>query len=100
MRYLGDIPGLKSNADFRKEFSRAEIAKAMAAAPPASEFLPPDDVAFLAGNADLVREDYAEVLADLSDATSVGKRRKMMHLGIGAVAGLVVGALGYKLIGG
>ncbi len=41
-----------------------------------------------------------EFFADFADATNVGGQRKLMRLGLGALAGLVVGFGVCKLIGG
>jgi len=94
---LGDLGDLSPR--FR-DMTRAQIAAQMAAAPSPSALGTAEDRAFILANADLIRDDWAEVIADVGEATNVGKRRRLWHVAIGAVAGGVVGAVAYRLIGG
>jgi hypothetical protein len=75
--------------------SRDEMRRVLANAPPISK----EDLAFAVANADLVREDQAQALAEVSDATSFGARQKIMRYGIGAAVGLVLGVIACKVVG-
>ncbi len=96
MRYMGDV-GVAPNL---RGMNREQMAAAMAAAPPASTLFSTEDLQKMVDNADLIRDDYAEPIVEIALATGAGTRRKLMYVGIGAVAGLAVGALAMKLIGG
>lgn len=74
--------------------SRDEI-KAQMALLPAPD---PGDVAFLVGNADLIRDDYAHAFGLVYAETRDGKKTKLVQYGIGAACGLVLGVLVGKLV--
>jgi hypothetical protein len=83
-----------------RNLTREQLAAAMKAAPSPETLGSADDLAFLVANADLVRDDWGDVIVQVADATNVGKKRTLMKYAIGAAVGAAVGALAYKLIGG
>lgn len=101
MRYMGDVgPHTFDPKLGLKPLSRDQLIALMASAPPAATITNSADLQFAIENADILRDDYAEPLVEFSLATNVGKKKKVLYIGIGAVAGLAVGALAMKLIGG
>ena len=101
MRYMGDLPaGFDPNSRSQlRALTREQIAEIMTALPPASSVLQPEDLAKIVANADLIRDDYAEPLVAIANVTGPGKRQTLLHIGMGAAAGLAVGALAAYLIG-
>lgn len=93
MRYMGDTSGGLAVPTQLRAMTRAQLAAAMASAPPAAQLMTAEDLAFIVANADLLRDDYAEPLVLVASETSVGARQRMAHIGLGMLAGIALGAL-------
>ncbi len=104
MRYMGDAaPSAPHTFDPRlglKPLSRADLVALMAQAPPFASLGTAADLQFAIDNADVIRDDYAEPLVEIAGATGPGKSKRLLHLGLGAAVGLVVGAVTAKLVWG
>ncbi len=104
MRYMGDVaPSTPHTFDPRlgfKPLSRDQLVAIMKEAPPFASLGSAADLQFAIDNADVLRDDYAEPLVAFASATNPGKSQRLLHLGLGALAGLVVGAVTAKLVWG
>ena len=71
--------------------TRAQIQAELAAAPPLASLIGPEERACFQANADLLPDDYAALIGEIADATTPGKRTKLVRYGVGLACGAVLG---------